>query len=299
MIDVTPNCRIVNFETDDGLRVDGLLAYAGGETTVIHVHGKCGNFYANDFLTTMADRYPDHNINFLSFNNRGHDCLAEAYQDGELTYVGGSVERFEESVEDIQAAVDYAASFSERVVLQGHSNGCEKVLYYDMEADDPLDAILLSPSDSYELHARFLFPESVTDQHRRLKAMESSSARWTWLPEDEYGINVNDKEYSIPVTRESLLDLHEGPGLRVLRYGEPWPFDQIDVNLLACVGGEDPYVTVSPTKLRAELRKRSSGVTLHRVPDADHHFHDCEQALLDGIVDWLGSKTTESSPNSR
>ena len=55
--------------------------------TVIHIHGSCGNFYENAFIATMARLYTARGVNFLSFNNRGHDCIAEAYQNGRLVYV--------------------------------------------------------------------------------------------------------------------------------------------------------------------------------------------------------------------
>ena len=164
-------CCLVRFDAADGLRIDGLLSRAGqSRTTIVHVHGKCGNFYQNEFISHMLRLYPARDVNFLSFNHRGHDCLAEGYWNGRVGYVGGSIEEFTESNLDIRAAVEYASRFSDRVILQGHSNGCEKVLFYCASSEVTHEVVLLSPSDSYQLHAWYIAPETGEAQGERIKA---------------------------------------------------------------------------------------------------------------------------------
>ena len=86
--DVGIHGQIVTLETEDGLALKGYLATANNSTaTVIHIHGSCGNFYENAFIATMARLYTARGVNFLSFNNRGHDCIAEAYQNGRMEHV--------------------------------------------------------------------------------------------------------------------------------------------------------------------------------------------------------------------
>src|SRR5215213_1120117 len=143
--------RLVQFEASDGLRLNGILEDTGSDTTIIHVHGKSGNFYENKFVKVMLEAYPSGGFNFLSFNNRGHSSYVEAYQKGDIAYIGAAVERFEDCLLDLQAAEQFARTFSSRVVMQGHSFGCEKIMYYSQHINPTLDLVLLSPCDGYHL----------------------------------------------------------------------------------------------------------------------------------------------------
>lgn len=282
---LNPNSRLVQFEASDGLKLEGLLAYAETDTTIIHIHGICGNFYANEFIRKMAEIYPKIGINFFSINHRGHDVLAETYVNDEVVYVGGGLEKFSETMCDIQGAVDFVSSFSRRTILQGHSGGCAKTIYYNLN-NEPLETILMSPTDSYELHSKYLEPETVNDQYRRLEEITQPSDSWTWY-ESEYGIDVAGMEYNIPITHQALLALHEGPAFQILRFDGRWPFDKIDTRILACIGSDDPYQTVPPSQLQEELSKMAEHIKLLEIAGADHHFHGFEEKLLNGISNWL------------
>ncbi len=72
------NGKLVSIECTDGLRMKGYLALSKENfATIIHIHGNFGNFYENEFIPIMAERYTDSGLNFLSINNRGHDGIAE------------------------------------------------------------------------------------------------------------------------------------------------------------------------------------------------------------------------------
>src|ERR1039457_7651208 len=101
--------ELVTFVNRRGLGISGILyGQRRGATTVIHVHGSFGNFYANNFVPLMARTYAQAGINFLSINTSGHDGIAEGDRKGELEYVGGGRSSFNECVPDIHAAVTFA-----------------------------------------------------------------------------------------------------------------------------------------------------------------------------------------------
>jgi pimeloyl-ACP methyl ester carboxylesterase len=285
---VTYPLELVAFETADDLRLDGLYIAPRGDLTIVHVHGKCGNFYQNDFLKPMFARFAAGGLGFLTFNHRGHDCVAEAYRRGAVEYIGGSMERFSDCVVDIDAAIAFARDQASRVVIQGHSNGAEKVVYYALAKPDAVEGVvLISASDSYEMQRRYRPQEMPDAQGARLGTRKPMQNRIDLLDLDEYGIRTGGKDYPIPVTRESLVDVLTGPSLSVLRLSQPWSGPTVNVAVLLCVGECDPYLTVAPDRLREEIRARlGADITLELVLAADHHFHDHEDELACRIVRW-------------
>jgi hypothetical protein len=279
-------CKLARFDAEDGLQIDGLLAMAGTRTTIVHVHGKCGNFYQNEFISYMAEIYPDAGINFLSFNHRGHDCLAEGYRHGKVIYLGGSIEVFTETVFDIRAAIRFVSGFSDRIILQSHSNGCEKVLYFAISTNANHELILLSPSDSYQMQAQYIAPETVEAQITRLLANYNLEG-WEWLGPDEYGIRVPGKEYFIPVTAKSLITLLEGPAFEILRYDRKWQREPLPTRLFTYIGGSDPYITLPLEELKAQLNSRVADVQIGYFPEGDHHFHGMEYEVINLIINWV------------
>lgn len=281
--------ELVAFDTPDALRCDGLyVPPKRGRPVVVHVHGKCGNFYQNDFIKAMLRLYADAGIGFLTFNHRGHDCLAEAYRHGVVEYVGGSIERFEDCLLDLDGALAFVSAHAENVLLQGHSNGSEKALFYALHRPDALDGlVLISPSDSYEMQRRYRPHETPQAQARRLVASATTTAPWELLSPDEYGIRTGGSNYPIPVTGESLVGLIEGPAFDVLRLDVAWHGEEAVVPTLICLGEHDPYLTVSPeTMAQAVAERAGSDVTLEVIPKSDHHFHGRESTMVERIIAW-------------
>src|SRR6266545_5249133 len=228
-----PLGELVTIQAEAGRQLDGIYYHVPVERatgTVIHVHGSFGNFYHNSFLRAMARVYQDAGLAFLSFNLSCHDGLAEGYVGvDDFEYVGGAVTGFRSSLADIDAAISLAKARLERpVVLQGHSLGCDRVLYYLSERTVRLDFVLLSPCDSYALQSRWMAPETVETQIERLQTgaptaatnaaagLESRYLRTSvealeWLPLREYGIRCGDWSYPIPITRGALLEILTGP----------------------------------------------------------------------------------------
>ncbi len=280
--------ELVAFLTADGLRLDGVFVEPRSDTVIVHVHGKCGNFYQNDFIKSMIQSYGDAGVGFLAFNHRGHDCIAEGYRGDRVEYIGGSVETFEDCILDIDAAVAFAGRYATRVVIQGHSNGSEKALFYGQRrASVPTGLVLISPSDSYAMQCQYRPEESPSSQANRL-ALIPEGTELQLLPLEEYGIMTGNKHYPIPITKKALLGLLTGSALRVLNLSEPWAGGAASsAPTLICLGGRDPYLTVAPDEMARQVAVRLSPRTsLYFDSRADHHFHGLESQLLEAIVRW-------------
>jgi pimeloyl-ACP methyl ester carboxylesterase len=278
--------RLVSFKTSDGLRLKGFLALGKtNQATTIHVHGNCGNFYENEFISVMAEKYSQAGINFLCANNRGHDGIAEAYQNGKLVYIGGAHELPDYCIYDIEGAVGFARQLGARILLQGHSFGCLKALHYLLETRELLDLILLSPSDTYRLQANYIHPESISQQVKRIKS-EYAERMDVLLPPKEFGIRQQHIEYYIPITARTLIRLFESPLPRLLRYDEPAEYHLGCHGFVYC-GGKDALRTQTVHVVERFFRHRLQSLHLCYRENGDHHFHGLEGSVADEIVEWV------------
>ena len=120
-----------------GLVLDGLVfSPPRPRLAIVHVHGSLGNFYQQPFIRVFANRLARHGIALLSFNLTAHDGITEGYNvAGDMRYIGGSLAAFASCLDDLDALVRVARTLCPQVVLQGHSLGCDRVLFY---AQQPL-----------------------------------------------------------------------------------------------------------------------------------------------------------------
>lgn len=270
------------------MQLHGILySQAGQDTTIIHVHGSFGNFYANPIIPVMARIYGSAGISFLSINVSAHDGLAEGDRNGVFEYVGGSRTEFTECLYDLEGAVAFARTFSERVVLQGHSLGCDRVLHYLLNSSTGCDLVLLSPCDSYQLQADWLAPETVEEQIHRLKNQSPSDLEFDWLPAREYGVKgEGDWTYVIPITRRAFLSIAEGPPYRLMKIKAPADF-RIERRALIYIGGKDALQVWPHEVMFSYLRERIRHVEEVYVPSGDHMLGGCEEAVAARIAQWV------------
>jgi len=141
--------------TSDNLRLDGLLYEPEIKTNkvIIHVHGTSSDFYRTEYIETMSEEFTKAGYAFLTFNNRGSG-LEYSFKRvvdrkiGKSIPIGSRNEIFEDCEIDIQTAIDFGKNmgFTE-IILQGHSYGCNKVIWYALEKDFKGEIILLAPVD--------------------------------------------------------------------------------------------------------------------------------------------------------
>ena len=290
--------KLVNFSNKHNLELIGILFEPQNmalDSIIIHIHGNYGNFYNNKFLWYMSKTYTKSGISFLSFNLSAHDGLCEGYRVGELDYIGGGVSDYNESISDIEAAVEFASSLGYRnIYLQGHSLGCDKILEYVIKHKaDNINVILLSPVDSYAVQTRWLSihkNETVEDQICRLKAMKSMNSELEWLNLDEYGAEgLNDDwVYQIPITRKALLSILEGSAFKYLNLKSGTNFS-INNDAFIFLGIHDGLQMTSQKEVRIFLEKHIPNCHIEDTLDSDHDIIGVEQALADGIVNWIFS----------
>ncbi len=302
--------KLVSFNAKNDYEVIGILFQKGSSSDtniknhvnnkiVVHIHGSLGNFYQNKFIWHMSKIYCENGIDFLSINLSAHDGLAEGYYGTKMKYVGGSVTDYEESQFDIDAALEFAKSLGyEDILLQGHSLGCDKIIEYSLKSTPTYDLILLSPTDSYAIHSRWILPETIDEQINRLETsisdknnMICEDANFDWAKCNDYGAKGTDQDwnYQIPVTKRTLLSILKGSAFTNLNMELSHKF-YIDINVFAFLGKKDGLLFCPNYKMAEHLSNKFKTFTSVLDLDADHDLVGVEKELTNRIVKWVHAR---------
>ena len=124
---------INNAYTSDGLRLPMLHFESNKkDICVICIHGMCGTIIDNYFATVWGKLLAKNDIGFIYEHNRGHSIENDiVMKDGSFKRCGCMYEIFEDCIYDIDLAIQTSKEKGyKRIILLGHSLGCNKVIYY-------------------------------------------------------------------------------------------------------------------------------------------------------------------------
>jgi hypothetical protein len=288
-----PAGQLLSFAGARGLRLDGILYRGiGARTTVIHAHGSFGNFYQNGFVRVLAKHVQSAGANFLAFNLSAHDGVAEGYySDGSFRYVGASLVDFETCIDDLAGAVNLSRGLTDKIVLSGHSLGCDRIVTASLHHGWEFPLVLLAPCDSYELQRNLIAPEAIESQRRRLSAASSDpgsgpTTQFDWLPLGEYGVrSTKDWTYPNPITRRAFLSISCGAPYQLFRYDQD-PSWRLDGRALVVSPREDALLT-APVEQVGRFFSQAIGRCTHSVVPGDHMFAGSEELLAGAVIEWL------------
>ena len=290
-------CRVL---TPDGIELQGFFVTPSGgvsEITVLHIHGLAGNFYENRFIDYIAEALSKIHINFLTFNNRGHDYIADfLYQEkdtGKITYkqIGAAFETFRECVLDIKAWIEFLKSRgSNKIIIQGHSHGAIKAVYYLSETQDSqvIGLILLSPSDDLGLQRSDL-GEKFNEALEVAKKLVSEGREKELMP----------KEYFVyPISAKTYLDSFErGSPLGIFNLSrtdrEEFPeLQKIKVPVLVIIGTVEEAFLGEPQQFLSDLEslfKNTESFTGYVIEGAPHNYLGHEEKISEKIGQWVAN----------
>lgn len=203
-------CRMVRIYTRDGHPIHGAIFEPEQKddrvTAVIHSHGTLGNFYFNPFIYVFAEFYNRNGIALLCFNHTTHDGIAESDVDGRLKYIGGSISEFATCLDDFNAVRRFLSSIGYRkFVMQGHSLGCERVVFDQRRSNENWPIILLAPVNSYATQTAWCRDRLETSVEELTASLRANPT--TRLRIDIYGSPSKDPEwdYFIPIYEKAYL----------------------------------------------------------------------------------------------
>lgn len=241
---------------------------------VIIVHGMHSNFYRARWKKELMRMFARRGIAVFSFNNRGYE---EATND----------ERFHDCLTDIAAAVRFAKGAGyHRVVLVGHSTGCQKTTYYQAVRQDSAvcGVALLALGDDLAIVRRDLgrtYRQWLTIARARIKrgrGHEPLGAPHIPPFSVRRFLSIADPR----AVEARVFDFTDGPG--------PW-FARILCPVLCIAAERDEYQTVPTAQMISSLKQCYRGTRFQArvVRGTDHGFHGRETALARVLFRWVQS----------
>lgn len=287
--------EMVRFNAADRVELQGLYFTAEPlrrkKCTIVHMHGLAGNFYENRFVDVMARVYTENGYDFLTFNNRGHDYMTDIvkHNDNADEYLSGGAayETFSDCIFDIEGAIKYAeGKGANQIILQGHSSGCNKIVYYlsQKKADDRISSIvLISPCDDMGLHLDAVGEEQYQSNLQLAKTMMQNSCGEQLMPEGTL--------FSYPICARAYYGSFQKNALQdVFPYRDNnnkfCALNNMKIPVLILFGTEDlllqPFEEIAETVFAPH-----KNFSAYSIQDASHSYTGKEKELVQCILNWL------------
>lgn len=286
----TTFCRTM---TANNLRLDGLLFEPDekSSTGVLHIHGMAGNFYENLFLDSMAEEYTKAGYAFLTVNTSGHDFVADLAVIGEKEHhkrAGQIFEKFEDCLSDIDAWLEFFRSKGyDKIILQGHSMGTVKIVYYLYKKPESslVALVLASPPDMLGLARVEVEKKNFERDSAEAKKLVAKGNGKTFLS----NIIWNWYYISAETYLNIFADGSEADVFPILRNGNFQELESIKIPVLAFYGGTDDATVFSPEKdleiIKNHLQNKNSKTLL--IGTAPHSYFKHEKQTALAVVNWL------------
>ena len=284
----------IYFNTDDGLKLTGLLHEPDDIKTnivMISVHGvitNCLNYRDN----IIAKKMIENNIAYFTFDNRGHDVLNTYDSLQNMNYQGSCAEDVKDSYFDIKAAINCMLSKKfNKIILQGHSMGCTKVVYtfnkfIENGEEDILKYIcgvsLLSMVDVPE-YLELVLGENYDKVIQMLKIMKEKGK----------GDKIIALENFPPVKPNTILNFEKNTELDFFKYTDSnYKFEKlynIKVPLFMRWGNSNELITIPAKDLVEIIKKRmiNRKIDIDFIDGANHSYKNKEKVLAEQIINWI------------
>lgn len=283
--------------TDDDLRLMG-AHYKGEDVCVLEVHGMSGNFIENYYANVLGEKLAAKGYGFIYGHNRGYchvnDIATKPVkaEDNGWNYirVGEAYELFEDSLKDVAAWVVKARELGyKKVILLGHSLGCNKTIYYLYKNPDAdiVGVILASPPDMVGL----VELEKYQPDHQRL-LLQARELVKAGKPREVLDGKIWDW---YEISAQTYLSLFEQGGaadnLPVLH--NPETFEQLAAIKQPILGimGEYDDIEIRNLKDDIELIKSKATATsdfqIKFIVGGNHSYENREDEFAATVIDWI------------
>lgn len=267
---------LVRINSIDRIELPGILYIPNKDTDkiVIHIHGLNGNFYENRFLDTLAKCYSEKNYAFLTFNNRGTGFITELLKWNDFTVIWWCLERFKDCILDIEGVINWVKwKGYKEIILEWHSYGCNKVLYYYNHKKDSniKQIVLLAPCDIPSECKKFLSREEYN------KAEEESTRL---VKENKENVLINfsamtNGKISAWTFYNDFLPNGENDFIKY-RNGvnsKSEVLNNIDIPVLIIFGDKDECVLTEPIEVvKWYLKNNLSNNNIRIIENTDHLY---------------------------
>jgi pimeloyl-ACP methyl ester carboxylesterase len=277
--------ELISFKTLDEVELSGFYKQAKRKSKkcVVYIHGLTGDFLDPPLVDEIGESVTRAGFNFLSFNNRGSEIITWFKVKGKLEMIGGARERFEDCIDDIAAAVNYACKRgSSEVVLVGHSTGCQKSVYYQSTTQDVRvkGIILLGPASDTDYEKKRLGKKFMWALAYAKGTLKVGQGDRLFYGTEEFLTFRRFYSLHKPTSLEGTIFNYRTGRMRLL--------SRINVPVLAAYGSEDHFSVFSPKQELEMIGKNlKDGFKPLIINGAGHSFEGKESNLAGAIARWL------------
>lgn len=287
-MDADMRFEMLRFRAKDGLLLSGLLHKSGkgNKTAIIYIFGMNGDFFTSRRYTELCRASEGSGIDVFMPQHRGMNPVSIFHRaSGKSTFIGTALERFTDSVYDIDGDVSALRRRGyRRFILVGHSTGCQKAVYYQYKRKNRSvkGIVLLAPMDDYNIARKELgnrFNAAVRKAKSMVRNGEGNEITPHWI-----------SHYS---ARRVLSFFIQGNAeARIFNYDSSMrEFRSIKCPILAVIGSEEPFAVKPVEELMSILESKSTSSDFRQmiVGGAGHSFRKKEKILGKQIIKWAGS----------
>ncbi len=280
---------INNVYTSDGLKLPMVhFESENKDICVICIHGMCGTIIDNYFASMWGNILANNNIGFIYEHNRGHSIENDiVMKDGSCKRYGCMYEIFEDCIYDIDLAIKTAKDKGyKRIILLGHSYGCNKVIYYYYKKrPNILGIIFASAPDMAGSHLAI-----QEDEYKQL-LKEAKQNIDNNKPTKLLNKMIEDYMYMSSQTYYNWYNENsELNNLPVISNPEHWEqFETINVPVLTFSGSkeEEYYLKLDLLKKKAINCK---DFEYKIIDNTGHTYKNKENEIGNLILDWIKNK---------
>lgn len=270
--------ELVRINSVDNIEMVGMLfePKKKSKKIVIHVHGLCGNFYENRFIDTLAEIYTNKGYSLLTFNNRGVNYISELLKDDGVAIIGGCYEQFTDCLLDIEGAINYVKEKGYTdIILEGHSYGCNKVVYYynKKKYNSIKKLVLLAPCDIPQESIKFLSEEEYKNAKEQSTILieKKQINELIDFPINANGVISSGTFYNdfLPGGENDFIKYRDGI------IGESKLLNSIDIPVLVVFGDDDECVLTQDIEIvKGYLKNNIKSCNVEIISGADHSYTD-------------------------
>ncbi len=290
------NLKTIFFNATDGVELKGLMYKTQRSTqkVLISIHGMATNCIKKRD-EKIAEKVNELNIDFFTFNNRGHDLVNYIKKSNaeREELAGTAYEEISECYEDILGAIYYAIKNDyNEIYLMGHSLGSTKTIYaYNKILKENKDVIekiksviLLSLVDiplATKIYLQDKFPSMVT----YAKNMKKENMEYNLMPENSFIHPISVKNFLRYAVYNEDIDF--------ARFSDSsYNFEQINniqVPLFMRWGNDKELILQTADDLCKFLNSKikNSKLDIGYIDGANHNYSKKEEILADEIKTFL------------
>jgi pimeloyl-ACP methyl ester carboxylesterase len=304
------NVDLIDFDSADGVELNGMIYGNNKDKIVISVNGMSSNCFRKR-ERKIAEKVEKIGFDFFFFNNRGSELVKYAIsktEKGKAKFLAGtSYENPEDGLFDIVGAMRKVLELGyKNIILEGHSLGCTKIVYtYNKLKEVKENKISISEISTEEASKllesiKGIILNSLVDVPRALKIYQGDKF-------EEYLNYANAKEeegrvFDIMPPKSFIHPVSIQTYLKYAKYNENIDFakyhndlyefeelNNIEIPLFMRWGNTNEMIEQSAEKLVKMMNEKikNPNKDINYIDGADHGYYNRENELAEQIAEFL------------